>query len=295
MPDSSGGAAVLKFNSFNQLCLYIYELSHHLNTTDYELTPIIVRKYTHSNHSPKTINHSTAKQELNNENFQNLSTMYNKDKTSIFTKNTLLKNYSEMNENIKCTSQIDEIQPSTITITSNILHNNISEKNKQKQLNIPKSSEKNDGIKENLVQMNSERYTENDITENNNITKTNNNKNIKENNIETNDYNKLKNNTTQEPKLENYNYLNTTQTRYQNTYSQTSTQNNTKKRKITNINNTEEKNESIKRTKLTYNTNIDTTNKNTTKRKLNNSYVNTIPTKTRKPVFGFMQSCSLFC
>ena len=69
LPDSSRGAAVLKFNSFNQLCLYIYELSHHLNTTDYELTPIIVRKYTHSNHSPKTTNHSTAKQELNNENF----------------------------------------------------------------------------------------------------------------------------------------------------------------------------------------------------------------------------------
>ena len=158
--------------------------------------------------------------------------MYNKDKTSIFTKNTLLKNDSKMNENIKCTSQIDEIQPSTITITSNILHNNISEKNKQKQLNIPKSSEKNDGIKENLVQMNSERCTENDITANNNIAKTNNNKNIKENNIETNDYNKLKNNTTQEPKLENYNYLNTRQTRYQNTNSETSTQNNTKKRKL---------------------------------------------------------------
>ena len=70
-------------------------MNYHLNTTDYKLTPIIVRKYTHSNHSPMATNHSTAKQELNNENFQNLSTMYNKDKTSIFTKNTLLKNDSE--------------------------------------------------------------------------------------------------------------------------------------------------------------------------------------------------------
>ena len=51
---------------------------------------------------------------------------------------------------------------------------------------------------------------------------------------------------------------------------------------MTNIDNTQEKNESIKRTKLTYNTNIHTTNKNTTKRKLNNSYVNTISTKKLK-------------
>ena len=79
---------------------------------------------------------------LNNENFQNISTMNNKDKTSIFTKNRLLENDSEMNENMKCSSQIDERQPSTITITSNILHNNNSEKNKQKQLNNTKTCQK---------------------------------------------------------------------------------------------------------------------------------------------------------
>ena len=69
-----------------------------------------------------------------------------------------------MNENMKCSSQIDERQPSTITITSNILHNNNSEKNKQKQLNNTKTCQKNDGRKENLVQMNLKRCTENDIT-----------------------------------------------------------------------------------------------------------------------------------
>ena len=221
LPDSSGGAAVLKFNSFNQLCLYIYELSHHLNTTDYELTPIIVRKYTHDNHAPNTTNHSTAKRELNNENFQNISTMNNKDKTSIFTKNRLLENDSEMNENMKCSSQIDERQPSTITITSNILHNNNSEKNKQKQLNNTKTCQKNDGRKENLVQMNLKRCTENDITENNNMVKTTNNTKIEQDNIETNGCNKLKMNTKQEHELENYNYLSTTQRRYEKKNSET--------------------------------------------------------------------------
>ena len=242
LPDSSGGAAVLKFNSFNQLCLYIYELSHHLNTTDYELTPIIVRKYTHDNHAPNTTNHSTAKRELNNENFQNISTMNNKDKTSIFTKNRLLENDSEMNENMKCSSQIDERQPSTITITSNILHNNNSEKNKQKQLNNTKTCQKNDGRKENLVQMNLKRCTENDITENNNMVKTTNNTRIEQDNIETNGCNKLKTNTKQEHELENYKYLSTTQTRYEKKNSETTIQKNTNKRKIKNTNNTEEKN-----------------------------------------------------
>ena len=45
MPDSSGGAVVLKFKSFSQLCSYIHELSLHLCTTDYKLTPIIITKY----------------------------------------------------------------------------------------------------------------------------------------------------------------------------------------------------------------------------------------------------------
>ena len=282
LPNSSGGAAVLKFNSFNQLCLYIYELSHHLNTTDYELTPIIVRKYTHHNHAPNTTNHSTAKRELNNENFQNISTMNNKDKTSIFTKNRLLENDSEMNENMKCSSQIDERQPSTITITSNILHNNNSEKNKQKQLNNTKTCQKNDGRKENLVQMNLKRCTENDITENNNMVKTTNNTKIEKDNIETNGCNKLKMNTKQEHELENYNYLSTTQTRYEKKNSETTIQKNTNKRKIKNTNNTEEKNGNVKRTKLAYTTNIDTSNKNATKRKVNNSYLNTIPAKKMK-------------
>ena len=43
--DSSGGAAVLKFKSFSQLCSYIHELGLHLCTTDYELTPMIITKY----------------------------------------------------------------------------------------------------------------------------------------------------------------------------------------------------------------------------------------------------------
>ena len=45
LPDSNGGAIVLKFNCFKQLCLYIYELSKSLSSTHYELTPVIITKY----------------------------------------------------------------------------------------------------------------------------------------------------------------------------------------------------------------------------------------------------------
>ena len=45
MPDSNGGAIVLKFNFFKQLCLYIHELSKSLSSTHYELTPVIITKY----------------------------------------------------------------------------------------------------------------------------------------------------------------------------------------------------------------------------------------------------------
>ena len=45
LPDSNGGAIVLKFNCFKQLCLYIHELSKSLSSTLYELTPVIITKY----------------------------------------------------------------------------------------------------------------------------------------------------------------------------------------------------------------------------------------------------------
>ena len=45
LPDSNGGAIVLKFNCFKQLCLYIHELSKSLSSTHYELTPVIITKY----------------------------------------------------------------------------------------------------------------------------------------------------------------------------------------------------------------------------------------------------------
>ena len=45
LPDSNGGAIILKFNCFKQLCLYIHELSKSLSSTHYELTPVIITKY----------------------------------------------------------------------------------------------------------------------------------------------------------------------------------------------------------------------------------------------------------
>ena len=45
LPDSNGGAIVLKFNCFKHLCLYIHELSKSFSSTHYELTPVIITKY----------------------------------------------------------------------------------------------------------------------------------------------------------------------------------------------------------------------------------------------------------
>ena len=45
LPDSNGGAIVLEFNCFKQLCLYIHELSKSLSSTHYELTLVIITKY----------------------------------------------------------------------------------------------------------------------------------------------------------------------------------------------------------------------------------------------------------
>ena len=49
MPDTNGGAIVTKFNSFNQLCLYIAELAKKLHASEYELTPIVLTKYLQNN------------------------------------------------------------------------------------------------------------------------------------------------------------------------------------------------------------------------------------------------------
>ena len=54
LPASSGGAAVLKFKSYSQLCSYIHELSLHLCTTDYKLTPMIITKYIQPETTVKT-------------------------------------------------------------------------------------------------------------------------------------------------------------------------------------------------------------------------------------------------
>ena len=45
MPDSNGGAVVLKYNCFKQLSLYIHKLSKSLSSNHYELTPVIITKY----------------------------------------------------------------------------------------------------------------------------------------------------------------------------------------------------------------------------------------------------------
>ena len=93
LPDSSGGAAILKFNSFSQLCSYIDELSQHLCTTDYELTPIVITKYTETNANGKSCqNFSPETDQDKYKNINNSSDTKSKTDRNICTKNSSWQN-----------------------------------------------------------------------------------------------------------------------------------------------------------------------------------------------------------
>ena len=93
LPDSSGVAAVLKFNSFSQLCSYIDELSQHLCTTDYELTLIVITKYTETDANGKSCqNFSPKTNQYKYENISNSSDTKSKTDRNICTKNSSWQN-----------------------------------------------------------------------------------------------------------------------------------------------------------------------------------------------------------
>ena len=116
LPDSSGDAVVLKFNTFEKLCLYIYELSNHLNTSDYELTPIIVKKYNHVQHNNEEKENSNVHTENLITNNGNINlTNYQKNITHSHIKNSSPNNFERIKKNI---NEIDEIEPRNITTTT---------------------------------------------------------------------------------------------------------------------------------------------------------------------------------
>jgi len=97
LPTSNeGGAVGLTFNNFNKLCMYINQLSQSLNSTIYELIPIIIVKYKHM--------------ELNENILENVNAQQIKEKTKITPeKNSTLPrntNTIQLSKNNCTTSQI---------------------------------------------------------------------------------------------------------------------------------------------------------------------------------------------
>ena len=132
LPDSSGGAAVLKFKSFSQSCSYIHELSLHLCTTDYELTPMIITKYIQSETTVK----NSQKFSLQTDTDKYKTMKKTNDKNSKSHRNICTKNSSgqsqhnttpiETNNDIPFDKHLDNINITQTkiskTITSNQYH-----------------------------------------------------------------------------------------------------------------------------------------------------------------------------
>ena len=81
MPDSNGGAIVLKFNCFKQLCLYIHELSKSLSSTHYELTPVIITKYKQIRSDQKANTNTSTEMKISRNVKQSTSSEKNSSKT----------------------------------------------------------------------------------------------------------------------------------------------------------------------------------------------------------------------
>ena len=177
LPDSSGGAAVLKFNSFNQLCLYIYELSHYLHTTDYELTPIIVKKYSLIDYNTNKTEKLPAKENINKHNSENTYEITAETEKTIPNKEISLDSKSLQNENDTNTSiQIDETDSPKRRQENEILQNNNSNNQTQDRKNLSEIFKKIHNLEEEQIQIILTNSNQKDISCTSNILDNNNKK-----------------------------------------------------------------------------------------------------------------------
>ena len=243
LPDSSGGAAVLKFNSFNQLCLYIYELSHYLHTTDYELTPIIVKKYSFIDYNTNKTEKLPAKENINKHNSENTykitaETEKTKPNKEISLDSKFLQNQKDTNTS----TQIDETHSPKTTQENEILQNSNSNNETQNRKNLSKNFKNIHNLEEEQIQIILTNSNQKDISCTSNI---------------------LDNNDKKQSPQKNDIYSECVETKYDNI----------KKRKLKNTETVQRKNENIKRRKLTNTTNCKETTQNTNKRKLNTEHM----------------------
>ena len=81
LPYSKRDTIVLKFNSFNQLCLYIHELSRYLSSTHYELTPVIITKYKQIRSDQKANTNTSTEMKISHNLKQDTSSEKNSSQT----------------------------------------------------------------------------------------------------------------------------------------------------------------------------------------------------------------------
>ena len=270
LPDSSGGAVVLKFNSFEKLCLYIYELSNNLNTTDYELTPIIVKKYNHIKHDNPKEQNSNVEQEIHMKNNKNINVANDRqNQTEVQIENSLT-NKCETIKNT--TTQINQVELKNITTKDKIIHNNNSINKTSQQMRT-----QNNVLESETLLINEQTTDKRTISKPLNNLETNSNKNsTKLNSIDVKTHKKLNNNIPEESHNKKYNTFNLDLTKYNNNINPITTTNidetitNIHKRKITTNENLQSRDEIIKKRKLMNTDTLKNKNINTNKRKINN-------------------------
>ena len=95
-----------------------------MNTTDYELTPIIIKKYNHIKHDNPKQQNSNVEREIHMKNNKNINVANDtQNQTELEIQNTLT-NKCETIKNT--TSQINQVEPKNISTKGKIIHNNNS-------------------------------------------------------------------------------------------------------------------------------------------------------------------------
>ena len=124
LPDSNGGAIVLKFNCFKQLCLYIHELSKSLSSTHYELTPVIITKYKQIRSDQKANTNTSPEMKISCNVKQGTSSGKNSSQTvEIKDKTNEKKPYLEQNISNHKLDRSDQKQNTKTSTEIKICHN----------------------------------------------------------------------------------------------------------------------------------------------------------------------------
>ena len=124
LPDSNGGAIVLTFNCFKQLCLYIHELSKSLSSTHYELTPVIITKYKQIRSDQKANTNTSPEMKISCNVKQGTSSGKNSSQTvEIKDKTNEKKPYLEQNISNHKLDRSDQKQNTKTSTEIKICHN----------------------------------------------------------------------------------------------------------------------------------------------------------------------------